>query len=162
MKKQQIWNRYITSKEIESVIKNLPTMKSPRAAGFTNEFYQAFKELTTVILKPFQKNWRAGNTSKLILWSQHYPNTKARERHHKKGNYTQYPLGSLRQQPSRIYSWLLSNRGLRVLTLCEAENLHIIYSQPSTCKVWFLCTCGFASVDSTTHKKSCRNCSIYY
>ena len=41
-------------KDIESVTKNLPTQKIPRPDRFTGEFYQTFKELTTV-LKLFQK-----------------------------------------------------------------------------------------------------------
>ena len=49
-------NRPITSMDIKTVIKNLPTNKSPRPDGFTGEFYQKFREeLTSILLKLFQK-----------------------------------------------------------------------------------------------------------
>ena len=47
-------NRPITSTEIETVFRNIPTNKSPD--GFTSEFYQKFREeLILILLKHFQK-----------------------------------------------------------------------------------------------------------
>ena len=48
-------NRLITSTEIETVIKNLPTNKKSGPDGYTGEFYQAFtEELTPIFPKLFQ------------------------------------------------------------------------------------------------------------
>ena len=47
-------NRTITRTEIETVIKNLPTNKSPGPEDFTGKIYQTFREeLTPNLLKLF-------------------------------------------------------------------------------------------------------------
>ena len=49
-------NRPITSMEIKTIIRNLPTNKITGPDGFTAEFYQKFREeLTPILLKLFQK-----------------------------------------------------------------------------------------------------------
>ena len=48
-------NRQITPNEIEAIIKKVPTNKSPGPDGFTDEFYQTFREELTSLLKLFHK-----------------------------------------------------------------------------------------------------------
>ena len=81
----EIMNNPIASTETEAVVKNLTKNISPGPNGFTGEFYQTFKEeLMAILLKPFQKNCRGRNSSKLILQDHHNPDTKTRQRQHKK------------------------------------------------------------------------------
>ena len=55
-KEVEIMNNPNTSTKSEAVTKNLPQNKSPRPHGFTEEFYQTFREaLMPILLKLFQK-----------------------------------------------------------------------------------------------------------
>ena len=54
-------HRPITSTEIETVIRNLPTTTTKSPGHFTAEFYQKFRELTPILLKLFQKMQRKVN-----------------------------------------------------------------------------------------------------
>ena len=77
-------NRPITSMEIIPVIKNLPTNKYPGSDGFTDEFYQKFREeLTPILLKLFQNIAEESKLSNSCYEAIITQITKTRQRCHK-------------------------------------------------------------------------------
>ena len=59
-------NISISSNEIQMVIKNLPTNKSPETESFTGESYQTLRgQLTLILLQLFKNHCRGKNTPKL-------------------------------------------------------------------------------------------------
>ena len=99
-------NRPITSMEIETVIRNLPANKSPGPDGFTAEFYEKFREELMPVLNSF-KNCRGRNTSKLILQGHQHPDTKTRQRQHKKRKLQAISLMNI---DAKILYKILANR----------------------------------------------------
>ena len=119
------------TKEIESVIKNLPTKKSPGPYNFTGEFYQTLiEELIPIQLKIF-KNRRGWDTPKLILWGQLYTDTKARQ-----GNYKEIKLQISIPDEKRckiLANWIQQN----IIRIIHHDQVRFIPGMPgwfNTCK----------------------------
>ena len=75
----------ITSKETESLIKKLPTKKTPELYGFIGEFYWTFKEeLSPVLLQTLPQNRRGYNTPEVILHGQHCFDKDRKENYRKR------------------------------------------------------------------------------
>ena len=66
-KKRENMNRQITNTKVLSMIKYLPTNKSPGLDGFTGKFYLKFREeLTPILFKLFEKVAEEGKLPNLF------------------------------------------------------------------------------------------------
>ena len=80
-KKIDILNNSIYPKEMEFVFQNCLTTKIPNSADLYRKFKQTFKKKFNT---NFSRLWKRRNIPQLILWGQHYPDTKTREGYYKK------------------------------------------------------------------------------
>ena len=104
----EVMNRPITNIEIKTVIKNLPKNNSPGPDGFTEEFYQTFREeLSLVFLKLFQKIAKEGTLENSFYKATITLIPKPSKDNTKKENYR--PI-SLRNIDTKIFNKSLANR----------------------------------------------------
>lgn len=100
------------NKETELVIEEIPLKKSPNSVAFTAQFYQPCKEelkyqFFSISSKKKIKR-KEGDTFNLILWDQHYVDTKVIKKCYKKrklqaNSLEEYRYKKLQQNASKQY-----------------------------------------------------------
>ena len=81
----EIMNNPVTSTEIEAVIKKISPKNKPRTRLFHRRILSNVQRRANAYpSKPLSKSCRGRNTSKLIIQGHHHPDTKTRQRQHRK------------------------------------------------------------------------------
>ncbi len=107
-KERENLNRPKSSKDIEAVIKNLPTNKSPGLDGLPGEFYQTFKEeLIPLLLKMIPKIEMEGKLANLLYEASIILIPKPGRN---PNNKEKYRLISLTSMDAKILIKILANR----------------------------------------------------
>ena len=114
MYKRQVLKRPITPNEIETVIKKLPTHKSPGPDDFTGEFYRAFKgELTPILHRLFQKIQDGGRLTNSFYEAKIILNPKPDKDTTKKENFRPISLMNIDAKFSTKYWQTASSNTLK-------------------------------------------------
>ena len=106
----EIMNNRITSTAIEAVIKNLPP-KNTKAQDQMASQENSIRHLETSNIYPpktLSKNCRGRNTCELLLWGDHHPDTKTRQRQHTQKRKIQVNISDDRD--AKILSKILAKR----------------------------------------------------
>ena len=140
----EIMNNPITSTEIEALVKNLPKKQKPRTRWLHRRILSNISRwANTYPSKTLSKNCRGRDTSKLILQGHHIPDTKTRQRQHKKrklqanitdGHRCKNPQQNFSKQNSAIHqkahtpwsNWVYS-RNARILQYRQINQCDTTY-----------------------------------